>query len=349
MEDFVRQKKQVDTVIETFLTNKQTMTEWFQTYTNMDQNKEMLDSFFFQLKIVKAEYELIERLYQMIDNRMYGEYYKLWVSMNQYSKELLKEETRRFPTYKDLEPMKQYDFELVESIYKEILTLFQKFQRYIEKKQKEIDVHKQQLDKGIHIENYINVLTYQIGLIQDQVQLFNNSFQSFNSYHKNRYVNLIQKIELFNAQLELVPYPACECGKTATSCELCSLRSTISPCGQCQKGEAIYCSSCYNSRKLKTTQLIEPNTLQKTDDTFEFIDFSFPENKPFTPSFTTLESIPEVDTMNVAEVIDPLHQTSELAKVSEVADVANVISTDYKATSSSVDGVESTGLFNGSL
>ena len=83
------------------------MVDWFQTYTNMKQNKEMLDSFSFQNKLVQAEYEFIQRLYQMIDNRIYGEYYKLWVSMNQYSKELLKEETYRFPTYKDLEPMKQ--------------------------------------------------------------------------------------------------------------------------------------------------------------------------------------------------------------------------------------------------
>ena len=43
MEDLVRQKKLVDSVIETFVSNKQTMTDWFQTYTNMKQNKEQND------------------------------------------------------------------------------------------------------------------------------------------------------------------------------------------------------------------------------------------------------------------------------------------------------------------
>ena len=113
MEDLVRQKKLVDSVIETFLSNKQTMADWFQTYTNMKQNKEMLDSFSFQTKLAQVEYEWIQRVYQMIDNRMYGEYYKLWISMSQYSKELLKEETQKFPTYKDLEPMKQYELSLI--------------------------------------------------------------------------------------------------------------------------------------------------------------------------------------------------------------------------------------------
>jgi hypothetical protein len=291
MEDLVRQKKQVDSVIETFLASKQSITDWFQTYTNMKQNKEMLDSFFFQIKIVQMEYDLIQNLYIIIDNRMYGEYYKLWVSMNQYSKELLHEETQRFPVYKDLEPRKRYDFELVETIYKEIETLFQKFEAVIEKKQKEINAHKQQLDKGIHIENYINVLTYQVGLIQDQIQLFKTVFQSYNSYHKNRYANLIQKIELFNAQLELVPYPSCECGKSATLCNVCALRSTILPCGQCQKGEAIYCKFCYNS--LESTKL-------QIEDTFESIDCNLPENKPFTP-FTILEPIPEVEVTDATE------------------------------------------------
>ena len=104
MEDLVRQKKLVDNVIDAFLMNKQSMNEWFQTYTNMKQNKEMLDSFSFQTKLLNVEHELIQKLYQMIDNRMYGEYYKLWLSMSQYSKELMNEDTQKFPIYKDLEP-----------------------------------------------------------------------------------------------------------------------------------------------------------------------------------------------------------------------------------------------------
>jgi hypothetical protein len=51
MEDLVKRKKQLDNVIETFVLNKQNMIDWFQTYTNMKQNKEMLDSFSFQTPI----------------------------------------------------------------------------------------------------------------------------------------------------------------------------------------------------------------------------------------------------------------------------------------------------------
>jgi len=62
-------------------------------------------------------------MYKMIDNRMYGEYYKLWLSMHTYSKSIMKEEMKKFPPYKDLEPTKQYEFNVIKSICGEPLPL----------------------------------------------------------------------------------------------------------------------------------------------------------------------------------------------------------------------------------
>ena len=170
------EKKQViDSLIETLLQNKQNIQDWLITYVNMKKHTEMLDSFYFQTKLIDAEYELIQKIYKMIENRMYGEYYKLWLAMTHYTKDLWKE-TKKFPPYKDLDMTKQYDSKVTQEMYEEIASLFQRLKQVTDKSQKDIDVHREQLHKGIHIENYINTLSYQLGLMVDQVSLFQNMF-----------------------------------------------------------------------------------------------------------------------------------------------------------------------------
>ena len=240
MNSLVEKKQTIDTLIEILCSNKQNIQDWLITYVNMKKNTKMLDSFYFQSKLIDAEYELVQKIYKMIDNRMYGEYYKLWLSMHIYAKELLKEEMVRFPPYKDLEPIKQYEFSVTNSIYEEIISIFQKLKQSTDKSQKDIDVHKEQLHKGIHIENYINILSYQLGLVLDQVNLFNNMFTSYQTYHHQRYDHFIQKIELLNSQLD----------------EKSELRKTVYPCELCNIHEALYCKMCANIPKAHETPAI---------------------------------------------------------------------------------------------
>jgi hypothetical protein len=91
----------------------------------------------------------------------------------------------------------------------DIISIFQKLKQSTDKSQKDIEVHKEQLSKGIHIENYINTLSYELGLVLDQVQLFKNIFESYQLYHHKRYDHFIQKIELINSQIEGKQFPKC--------------------------------------------------------------------------------------------------------------------------------------------
>jgi hypothetical protein len=191
--NLLEKKQLIDSLVETLFQNKQNVQDWLITYVNMKKHTEMLDSFYFQSKLIDSEYELVQKIYKMIENRMYGEYYKLWLSMTQYTKELWKE-TTKFPPYKDLEPTKQYDSKVTQAICDEIMALFVRLKQVTDKSQKDIDVHKEQLHKGIHIENYINTLSYQLGLMNDQVKLFQNMFESYQTYHHKRYDHFIQKI-----------------------------------------------------------------------------------------------------------------------------------------------------------
>ena len=62
-------KQEIDTLIETMFQNKQSIQDWLTTYVNMKQHTDMLDSFYFQSKLIDAEYELVQKIYKMIENR----------------------------------------------------------------------------------------------------------------------------------------------------------------------------------------------------------------------------------------------------------------------------------------
>jgi hypothetical protein len=117
--NLIEKKQVIDSLVETLFQNKQNVQDWLITYVNMKKNIEMLDSFYFQSKLIDAEYELVEKIYKMIENRMYGEYYKLWLAMSQYT-----DVKTKFPPYKDLEPTKQYDSKVTHTIREEIISLF---------------------------------------------------------------------------------------------------------------------------------------------------------------------------------------------------------------------------------
>ena len=79
-----------------------------------------LDSFYFQNKIIEMEYEGIHKIFISIDNRIYCEYYKLYKIIQDYiindvkdSKIIEKLSKKTYPIYKDLEPLKVYDFDII--------------------------------------------------------------------------------------------------------------------------------------------------------------------------------------------------------------------------------------------
>ena len=82
-----------------------------------------LDSVHFQNKLIELEYGNMLKLYSYIDNRIYGDYYKLFFMMNDYLQDKLLPEQyitikefkrkRAYPVYKDLDTFKSYDFDII--------------------------------------------------------------------------------------------------------------------------------------------------------------------------------------------------------------------------------------------
>jgi len=302
------EKKQViDSLIEILLQNKQNIQDWLITYVNMKKHTEMLDSFYFQTKLIDAEYELVQKIYKMIENRMYGEYYKLWLAMTHYTKDLWKE-TVRFPPYKDLEPTKQYDSKVTHEMYEEISSIFQRLKEVTDKSQKDIDVHREQLNKGIHIENYINTLSYQLGLMVDQVDLFQNMFDSYQTYHHQRYDHFIKKIELLNAQIEGKVFPKCsQCEEASEMCKGCAIRATNYSCELCHLREPVYCKECMPQPVPVPEPVPEPLPEPLPDTVPEPLPEPLPDTVPepvLVPGNEPLELVVPV----LPETVDPVDE-----------------------------------------
>ena len=64
------------------ITEKHTeIKEQYKKYIDNNKKSELLDSFYFQIKLMNYEYETTEKTYNLIDNRMYCDYYKLFISV----------------------------------------------------------------------------------------------------------------------------------------------------------------------------------------------------------------------------------------------------------------------------
>ncbi len=121
---------------------KQSVRECYLTYLSTNKHTDMLDSFLFQSKLIDMQYDLYYKLFQFNMNRLYGDYYKLLITIHQYSiqhgcSKLMNE----YSVYKDLEPYKVYSFDHVERIQEDITGYLNYLSDLVVKNDEEIHTH----------------------------------------------------------------------------------------------------------------------------------------------------------------------------------------------------------------
>ena len=58
----------------------------YKTYIDANKKGEHLDSFYFQIKLLDYDYDTTNKLYNYIDNRIYCDYYKLFIIIYNFFK-----------------------------------------------------------------------------------------------------------------------------------------------------------------------------------------------------------------------------------------------------------------------
>ena len=162
-----------------------------------------LDSFHFQSKLIDIEYDDMKRLFLAINNRMYCEYFKLYKIIIEYIlksnhdkkiTELVK--VNNYPIYKDLEPFKEYKFEIILDIHENILNLLSILLYTITNKENELVLHKGKQQIGLNIDNFITTFNYNINSIKEKLTLFVTYIEFFHKLHTTYLKRFANKIQL---------------------------------------------------------------------------------------------------------------------------------------------------------
>ena len=176
------------------------------------QNYFGLDSFHFQNKAIELEHTNMLRLYHFIDNRIYGDYYKLFHMIEKSLKEQLNEDQlhkikelyhlKQYPVYKDLDPLKIYDFDLINQIHQDIILVLENVKELFQENRINIDDHKKHLILGMNIDNYVINQEYMNQHLHMSNQLHENYLNVFHKYHAEWLTKYYEKIELFHKQIQ---------------------------------------------------------------------------------------------------------------------------------------------------
>lgn len=170
-----------------------------------------LDSVHFQNKLIELEFANMLKLYNYIDNRIYGDYYKLFFMMNDYlSDKLLQEQyasikelkkKRLYPVYKDLDSFKSYDFDTINNIHQDVISIVKKVYEIHGENEEKIKARQESLYYGINLDNYIINQQH----LNQELLMTNNLHRNYicvyHKLHDNILDNFLEKVELFFEQI----------------------------------------------------------------------------------------------------------------------------------------------------
>lgn len=169
-----------------------------------------LDSLHYQSKVIDIEYDDMKRLFSSILNRMYCEFFKLYKIIIDYVKTSISDKkvtemvnmNNKYPVYKDLEPFKVYEFEVVENIHDAVLELLHSLISLYTTKENELKKYQNKNKFGFNIDNFVNTIMFNNTMLREKIQLFINYIIFFHKLQIKYLSRYSKKLELVISQLE---------------------------------------------------------------------------------------------------------------------------------------------------
>lgn len=167
-----------------------------------------LDSFYFQYKTLSVELDNMDRFITMINNRMYGDYYKLYnIILLETCKtdaqiQSLQDEFKKFTPYKELDPFHEYDKEEMELLHKKILSILNHLYIKFIKKEQEIVEYGQITTLGMGVGNFMQTLSFETTIHKEQLLLYVNYLKFFHQSQEKYLKKLFVQIVSFMKEVE---------------------------------------------------------------------------------------------------------------------------------------------------
>jgi hypothetical protein len=167
-----------------------------------------LDSFYFQNSLLKREYKYLKDYYNIIINRMYGEYYKLYKLITEYVEKshvdtklntILK--NKKYPIYDDLDEEKPYNFNLIVQLNEDIIHIVADLINVLRGKEQSLQAFTTNQSYGLNVNNFVSTFNYEVIVLGEQINLYEKYLDFFYHVHEKLLKRLITKISLLEAQL----------------------------------------------------------------------------------------------------------------------------------------------------
>ena len=150
-----------------------------------------LDSFYFQNSLLKREYDFLNEYYNIIINRMYGEYYKLYKLMTDYLEkshidnklnDVLK--NKRYPNYDDLDETKVYEFSLIVQLNEDIIGVVSHLINILRDKEQCLKTYTANQNFGLNVNNFVSTFNYDVVVLNEQIILYEKYLDFFYHVHE---------------------------------------------------------------------------------------------------------------------------------------------------------------------
>ena len=182
-------------------------------YSSLIQNNQKklfiycLDSFFFQYKILLLELEHYDKVNKSVLNRMYGDYYKLFIGIVENCKNTAFEidgltNMEKIPSYKDIDINIEYKTEDLVNLHNNILEILKQLTVHYENKNKNLLSHDEASDIGFSITSFLDTLGYENRLLYEQIKLYNNYLQFYHSSQNGYLDKILGKMIKFGSDID---------------------------------------------------------------------------------------------------------------------------------------------------
>ena len=167
-----------------------------------------LDSFYFQYKTLSAELDNIQRYIIMINNRVYGDYYKLYhiilleLSASDQAIQKLLYDFKKYTPYKDLDPFHEYKTSDIVNIHTDILRVINHIYIQFLKKEQTIIHYRDATTPGMSVGNFIHTLSYENTLQKEQLMLYVNYLTFFHKSQHGYLFKLLSRARAFQTEIE---------------------------------------------------------------------------------------------------------------------------------------------------
>lgn len=162
-----------------------------------------MDSFHFQNKQLKTDYQTLQSTLRSVENRMYCEYFSLHVMLQTFGEEIPCTRVKNkivigkiYAPYKKLKPFFDYGFNNIYQLHNHIINAINVLSEYQTVLESELDNEISSADTGINIDNVVNSTRFTNKVLKERISLFTNYLNVFYDQHTKYFTRLLIKSRL---------------------------------------------------------------------------------------------------------------------------------------------------------